>query len=159
HRLRRQALRARADRQPPQESRRRDRTRPGLALHDTQRTARRAVTTSERVRVLIVDDSALMRKLLADLLRTEPGIDVVGTSRDGFEAIEMAGRLKPAVVTLDVEMPGMSGLEALPALLEAHEVPVLMVSALTQEGAAVTLEALELGAVDFMPKPDRHQLA
>jgi two-component system chemotaxis response regulator CheB len=117
------------------------------------------VTTPERVRVLIVDDSALMRKLLADLLSERPEIEVVGKARDGLEAIELAGRLKPDVVTLDVEMPNLSGLEALPALLDAHEVPVVMVSALTQEGAAVTLEALELGAVDFLPKPDRHQLA
>jgi two-component system chemotaxis response regulator CheB len=113
----------------------------------------------DRVRVLIVDDSALMRKLLADLLRSEPGVEVVGAARDGFEAIAMAGRLKPDVVTLDVEMPGLSGLEALPALLDAHECPVVMVSALTQEGADVTLAALEMGAVDFLPKPDRYQLA
>ncbi len=68
-------------------------------------------------------------------------------------------RLKPDVITLDVEMPEVSGLEALPALLAVHEVPVIMVSALTQEGADVTLQALELGAVDFMPKPERNQLA
>jgi two-component system chemotaxis response regulator CheB len=117
------------------------------------------VTTPERVRVLIVDDSALMRKLLADLLGERPEIEVVGKARDGLEAIELAGRLRPDVVTLDVEMPNLSGLEALPGILDAHEVPVVMVSALTQEGAAVTLEALELGAVDFLPKPDRHQLA
>ncbi len=68
-------------------------------------------------------------------------------------------RLKPDVITLDVEMPEVSGLEALPALLAVQEVPVVMVSALTQEGADVTLQALELGAVDFMPKPERNQLA
>ncbi len=68
-------------------------------------------------------------------------------------------RLKPDVITLDVEMPEVSGLEALPALLAVHEAPVVMVSALTQEGAEVTLQALELGAVDFMPKPERNQLA
>ena len=70
-----------------------------------------------------------------------------------------AARLKPDVITLDVEMPEVSGLEALPLLLAAHEAPVIMVSALTQEGADVTLQALELGAVDFMPKPERNQLA
>ncbi len=99
----------------------------------------------ERVRVLIVDDSALMRKLLSDMLRTAPEIEVVGTARDGVEAVELAGRLKPDVITLDVEMPGMSGLEALPALLDAHApARVVMVSALTQQGADVTLAALEL---------------
>ncbi|WP_083670414.1 response regulator [Singulisphaera sp. GP187] len=111
------------------------------------------------VRVLIVDDSALMRKLLGDLLRSSPAIELVGSARDGAEALELAERLRPDVVTLDVEMPGMSGLEVLPALLKTHPVPVVMVSALTQEGAEVTLTALELGAVDFLPKPDRHQVA
>ena len=83
----------------------------------------------------------------------------MGTARDGREAVLQAARLKPDVITLDVEMPEVSGLEALPALLAVHPVPVVMVSALTQEGADVTLQALELGAVDFMPKPERNQLA
>ena len=114
---------------------------------------------SPRVRVLIVDDSALMRRLLSDLLGSAPEITIVGVARDGREAVVQAARLKPDVITLDVEMPEVSGLEALPSLLAVHEVPVVMVSALTQEGADVTLQALELGAVDFMPKPERNQLA
>ena len=114
---------------------------------------------SDRVRVLVVDDSALMRRLLTDLLVSSSEIEVVGTARDGREAVLQAVRLRPDVITLDVEMPEVSGLEALPALLAAHEAPVVMVSALTQEGADVTLQALELGAVDFMPKPERNQLA
>jgi two-component system chemotaxis response regulator CheB len=114
---------------------------------------------SPRIRVLIVDDSALMRRLLSDLLSSAPEIEIVGTARDGREAVLQAARLKPDVITLDVEMPEVSGLEALPALLAVHPVPVVMVSALTQEGADVTLQALELGAVDFMPKPERNQLA
>jgi two-component system, chemotaxis family, protein-glutamate methylesterase/glutaminase len=112
-----------------------------------------------RVRVLIVDDSALMRRLLSDLLSSAPEIEIVGTARDGREAVLQAARLKPDVITLDVEMPEVSGLEALPAILSVHPVPVVMVSALTQEGADVTLQALELGAVDFMAKPERNQLA
>ena len=112
-----------------------------------------------RVRVLIVDDSALMRRLLSDLLSSAPEIEIVGTARDGREAVLQAARLKPDVITLDVEMPEVSGLEALPAILAVHPVPVVMVSALTQEGADVTLQALELGAVDFMAKPERNQLA
>jgi two-component system, chemotaxis family, protein-glutamate methylesterase/glutaminase len=112
-----------------------------------------------RVRVLIVDDSALMRRLLTDLLSSAPEIEIAGTAHNGREAVIQAARLKPDVVTLDVEMPEVSGLEALPALLAVHEVPVVMVSALTQEGADVTLQALELGAVDFMAKPERNQLA
>ena len=112
-----------------------------------------------RIRVLIVDDSALMRRLLTDLLSSAPEIEIVGTARNGREAVVQAVQLKPDVITLDVEMPEVSGLEALPALLAVHEAPVVMVSALTQEGADVTLQALELGAVDFMPKPERNQLA
>ena len=112
-----------------------------------------------RVRVLIVDDSALMRRLLSDLLCSSPAIEIVGTARDGREAVLQAIRLKPDVITLDVEMPEVSGLEALPALLAVHDAPVVMVSALTQEGADITLQALELGAFDFMPKPERNQLA
>jgi two-component system chemotaxis response regulator CheB len=107
----------------------------------------------------VVDDSALMRRLLCDLLGSAPEIQVVGTARDGREAVLQAVRLKPDVITLDVEMPEVSGLEALPLLLAAHEAPVIMVSALTQAGADITLQALELGAVDFMPKPERNQLS
>ena len=114
---------------------------------------------SEPVRVLVVDDSAFMRKLLTDILLTSSAIEVVGSAKDGFEAVELASKLKPDVITLDVEMPGRSGLETLPALFAVREVPVVMVSALTQEGAAVTLEALELGAFDFLPKPAHHQVA
>jgi two-component system chemotaxis response regulator CheB len=113
----------------------------------------------DRVRVLIVDDSALMRRLLSDLLGSSPEIAVVGVARDGREAVVQAARLRPDVITLDVEMPEVSGLEALPALLAVHEAPVVMVSALTQEGAEVTLQALELGAVDFLPKPQKNQLS
>jgi two-component system, chemotaxis family, protein-glutamate methylesterase/glutaminase len=111
------------------------------------------------VRVLVVDDSALMRRLLTDLLHSSPEIEVIGTARNGREAVLQAVKLKPDVITLDVEMPEVSGLEALPALLALHAAPVVMVSALTQEGADVTLQALELGAVDFLPKPERNQLA
>jgi two-component system chemotaxis response regulator CheB len=115
--------------------------------------------TGNRVRVLIVDDSALMRRLLSDLLGSAPEIEVAGVARDGREAVVQALRLKPDVITLDVEMPEVSGLDALPVLLAVQEAPVVMVSALTQEGADVTLQALELGAVDFLPKPERNQLA
>ena len=110
------------------------------------------------VRVLIVDDSALMRKVLTDILRTEPGIEVVGTSKDGAEAIEETARLKPDVITLDIEMPGRTGLEILPDLLATHNAAVVMISTHTKEGAAITLEALERGAVDFVPKPEKFQL-
>jgi two-component system chemotaxis response regulator CheB len=109
--------------------------------------------------VLIVDDSALMRKLLADMLRTSPEIEVAGIARDGDEGLELAAKLKPDVVTLDVQMPGKSGLDILPVLLGSHQIPVVMVSSLTQEGAAVTIAALELGAFDFLPKPGPNKIA
>jgi two-component system chemotaxis response regulator CheB len=100
-----------------------------------------------------------MRRLLCDLLGACNEIEIIGTARNGREAVLQAAKLKPDVITLDVEMPEVSGLDALPTLLAVHEAPVVMVSALTQEGADVTLQALELGAVDFMPKPGRNQLA
>jgi two-component system chemotaxis response regulator CheB len=100
-----------------------------------------------------------MRKILAEILSATGEIEVVGTARDGEEAIVKAKCLRPDVITLDVQMPGRSGVEILPDLLIAHPVPVVMVSALTREGADVTLAALEQGAVDYMPKPERYQLA
>ena len=121
------------------------------------------MTTSEvsnpRVRVLVVDDSALMRKLITDVLNSEPEIEVVGVARDGADAVEKTIRLKPDVVTLDVEMPGLTGLEALPLIHAAHDTSVIMISAFTQEGADITLAALERGAIDFFPKPEKQQLA
>ena len=101
-----------------------------------------------------------MRKLIADLIGSSPELDVVGYARDSTEALEAAERLKPDVITLDVEMPGKSGLDVLPYLLTAApDTAVIMVSSHTQQGAHTTLTALERGAVDFFPKPDRNQLA
>jgi two-component system chemotaxis response regulator CheB len=111
------------------------------------------------IRVLVVDDSALMRKVISDLLASDPRLVVAGIARDGEEAIRQAAALKPDVVTLDVEMPGLSGIDTIPALLAVHEVPIVMVSSYTHEGAEPTLTALERGAVDFLPKPDRNQIA
>lgn len=111
------------------------------------------------VRVLVVDDSALIRKLLTDMLKTSPDVEVVGAAHDGEQALELAESLRPDVVTLDVEMPGMSGLEALPLLIARYGLPVVMVSALTQVGAETTFTALDLGAVDFLPKPDRSRVS
>jgi two-component system chemotaxis response regulator CheB len=89
------------------------------------------------------------------VLKSSPHIEVVGTARDGDEAITLATKLAPDVITLDIEMPGKSGLEILPTLLATHNPAVIMVSSFTQEGANVTLAALELGAFDFFPKPER----
>lgn len=104
------------------------------------------------IKVLVVDDSAFMRKAISSMLSSDPEISVIGTARDGEEAIDMVLRLKPDVVTLDVEMPRMSGLETLKVIMEKAPLPVLMLSSLTTEGAKETLTALDLGAVDFVAK-------
>ena len=104
------------------------------------------------IRVLIVDDSAFMRNALTKMLSSDPEITVVGTAWNGFEAIEKVAELKPDLVTMDIEMPRMDGIEALRRIMAANPVPVIMVSSLTTEGARATLDALDLGAVDFVPK-------
>lgn len=104
------------------------------------------------IKVLIVDDSAFMRNTLSSMLTSDPEIQVIGIARDGIEAVEKVASLKPDIVTLDIEMPRMDGIEALKQIMEKNPVPVLMVSSLTTEGARVTLDALDLGAVDFIPK-------
>ncbi len=104
------------------------------------------------IRVLIVDDSPFMRKALERMLVAAEDIQVVGTARDGLDALEKIPQIKPDIVTLDVEMPRMDGLACLKKIMQDHPLPVLMVSSLTQEGAQATLEALALGALDFIPK-------
>lgn len=105
------------------------------------------------VRVLVVDDSALVRALMTELLGADPGIEVVGTASDPYIAREKIKQLTPDVLTLDIEMPRMDGLTFLRNLMRLRPMPVLMVSSLTESGAKVTLEALALGAVDFIAKP------
>ncbi len=105
------------------------------------------------IRVLVVDDSAFMRKVIGDMVASEPGLSVVGRARNGEEALSLARKLQPDVITLDVEMPGMSGLEALKVISAEKLGRVLMLSGLTTEGAETTLEALDNGAYDFIPKP------
>jgi two-component system chemotaxis response regulator CheB len=109
--------------------------------------------TARPVRVLVVDDSALVRRLMTGILSADPGIDVVGTASDPFIAREKIKQLAPDVLTLDVEMPRMDGLTFLQNLMRLRPMPVVMVSSLTERGAAVTLDALALGAVDFVAKP------
>jgi len=105
------------------------------------------------VRVLIVDDSPTMRGLITAALRRDPEIEVLGSAADPLEAREAIKRLNPDVITLDVEMPNMNGLEFLEKIMRLRPMPVVMVSTLTQAGAEVTLAALELGAVDAVGKP------
>jgi two-component system chemotaxis response regulator CheB len=107
----------------------------------------------DKVRVLVVDDSALMRQLLSTMMQSDREIEVVGTAPDPLVARQMIKDLNPDVVTLDVEMPNMDGISFLEKIMKLRPMPVLMISSLTQEGAEATLQALELGAIDYIAKP------
>ena len=106
-----------------------------------------------KIKVLIVDDSALVRQLLSEILSSDPGIEVVGTAADPYIARDKIKELNPDVLTLDVEMPKMDGITFLGNLMRLRPMPVVMVSTLTEQGADVTLSALELGAIDIVAKP------
>jgi two-component system, chemotaxis family, protein-glutamate methylesterase/glutaminase len=106
-----------------------------------------------KIRVLVVDDSAFMRKIVSDLLSQDPQIEVIDKARNGMDGVNKIRELVPDVVTMDIEMPVMNGLDALEFLMKHNPIPVVMLSSLTQEGAVETMKALELGAVDFVPKP------
>ncbi|KZL92341.1 protein-glutamate methylesterase/protein-glutamine glutaminase [Clostridium magnum] len=108
----------------------------------------------KKIKVLIVDDSALMRRLIREILQTERSIEVIGTARDGADAIEKVRQLKPDVITMDINMPIMDGLTSMQYILdEFPEIQVIILSSLTEEGKLITLEALELGAFDYIAKP------
>jgi len=109
---------------------------------------------TEPLRVLVVDDSALMRKLIPQILQSDASIQVVGTAMDGNFGLKKIDELKPHVVTVDLEMPGMGGLEMLKEIMRRHRLPVIVVSSHSTEGASVTLQALALGAFDFVAKPN-----
>ncbi len=106
-----------------------------------------------KTRVLICDDSALMRTSLKKIIEADPDLTVVGAARDGEDAVVKARELRPDVITMDINMPGIDGITALQIIMSEGIAPVLMVSSLTQEGAQVTFEALALGAFDYVPKP------
>lgn len=108
---------------------------------------------NRKIRVLVVDDSALVRKIITDILESDPAIEVVGTANNGKSAIFKNSRLNPDVITMDIEMPIMDGLESLRNIIKTGPKPVIMMSVLTQHGAEETFKALEYGAVDFIPKP------
>jgi len=106
------------------------------------------------IRVLIVDDSVVIRQVLSELLRSDPEIEIVGTASSGSLALSLIPELKPDLVTLDLEMPGMDGLETLAGIRKlSSKLPVIMFSTFTERGAAVTLEALARGATDYVTKP------
>ncbi|MEE8423216.1 MAG: response regulator, partial [Thermodesulfobacteriota bacterium] len=104
------------------------------------------------INVLVVEDSAFFRKTLKNMLESDPLIQVIGTAEDGKEALEKIEKLRPDVVTLDIEMPRMNGLEVLKIVMEKFPLPVIMISSMTEEGAEATLDALHMGAVDYISK-------
>lgn len=108
---------------------------------------------SKKITVVIVDDSALIRQMLTSILSSDPDIEVLGAANDPLQARTMIKELNPDVITLDVEMPKMDGIQFLEKIMRLRPMPVVMISTLTQKGADVTLRALEMGAVDFVGKP------
>ncbi|AVB75484.1 protein-glutamate methylesterase/protein-glutamine glutaminase [Methanococcus maripaludis] len=106
-----------------------------------------------KIKVLIVDDSAFMRKVLEDILKSDDEIEVVATAKDGKEAFELVKKLEPNVITMDVEMPIMNGIDATKQIMAYKPTPILMLSAVTKQGSEATLKALDNGAVDFIEKP------
>jgi two-component system chemotaxis response regulator CheB len=105
------------------------------------------------IKVLVIDDSALIRSLLSEIIHQTPGMEIVGAAPDAYVAKDMVMQLKPDVITLDIEMPKVDGLTFLDKLMKARPTPVVMISTLTQKGADATLKSLELGAIDFIAKP------
>ena len=105
------------------------------------------------IKVLVVDDSALMVRLLSEMINRDPELHVIGTASHGYEALQKAKTLQPDVITMDVNMPRMDGLKAVEHIMSTVPTPIVMISSLTQKGAAVTIQALDLGAIDFVPKP------
>src|SRR4030066_768179 len=107
----------------------------------------------KKIRVLVVDDSALIRKLLSEVINSQPDMEAIGAASDPLVAREMIREMNPDVLTLDVEMPKMDGLDFLEKLMRLRPMPVVMISSLTEKGSDITFRALELGAVDFISKP------
>ena len=112
-------------------------------------------TTSKKYRILVVDDSAFMRKVLEGIFNADEQMQVVGNAKDGREAVTMAESLKPDVITMDINMPRVDGLQATAEIMTTNPRPIVIVSSESQEGAASTLRALELGAIEFVAKPSR----
>ena len=104
------------------------------------------------VRVLVVDDSGFFRRRVTEMLNADPHLEVIGSASNGREAIEQVNKLHPDVVTMDIEMPVMDGITATRQIMQSHPTPIIMFSSLTTDGAKATLDALDAGALDFLPK-------
>ncbi len=113
----------------------------------------------KKIRVLVVDDSAVIREMLADSIAEAQGVELVATASGGKEALTLLNQHHPDVITLDIQMPGMNGLETLEEILKRKPLPVVMVSALAQRSADITLQALDLGAIDYVAKPNNVHVA
>src|ERR1700727_2998930 len=107
----------------------------------------------KKIRVLVADDSTFMCKVLKEIINSDPQLEVAGQARDGREAASLAETLKPDVITMDINMPHLDGLQATELIMSQNPRPIVIVSSESREGAAETLRALELGAIDFVPKP------
>src|SRR5579863_901869 len=107
----------------------------------------------KKIRVLVVDDSAFMCKVLQEIINSDPQLEVAGQARDGRDAVALAESLRPDVITMDINMPHVDGLQATEMIMSQHPRPIVIVSSESREGASGTLRALELGAIDFVPKP------
>ena len=107
----------------------------------------------KKIRVLVVDDSAFMCKVLQEIINSDPQMEVIGQGRDGRDGVALAESLRPDVITMDINMPHVDGLQATELIMSSHPRPIVIVSSESREGAASTLKALELGAIDFVPKP------
>src|SRR5271169_3012005 len=112
-----------------------------------------ATSANKKFRVLVVDDSAFMRKVLETILNSDDQLQVVGQAKDGREAVTLAESLKPDVITMDINMPHVDGLQATAEIMTSNPRPIVIVSSESREGAASTLRALELGAIEFVAKP------
>src|ERR1700726_4821762 len=112
-----------------------------------------AISANKKFRVLIVDDSTFMRKVLETILKSDDQLQVVGQAKDGREAITLAESLKPDVITMDINMPHVDGLQATAQIMTTNPRPIVIVSSESREGASSTLKALELGAIEFVAKP------